>query len=298
MKLNLPCADLLSPGELALLIANALQPPREMCRGIACIIGKRFNERQPFKVEVARQFVYKLSPAEHRQVEEQLALLPPLSGNMGDLQRTEFLHQFEALNPKLTWMPVLDAGIDSHFDIGRRDNIRKKHFNAIRIGIESGELLAIGAESAPAKHLGAVLPMAQVKVYLRRCGIEWHDRLANENEAPQHHADDFEMVSLRKTEERNEFDDVLDRAIIGSCGSLTVRATSAVRREIKWKVWAELIEMAKNEDMGLGYTSDNAAAAKLDRKDHSISFLGYKGLENKTYQGVCKLLDRRWHGPG
>lgn len=275
-KIHLPSVNVISPSDLAVLIAQAVVPSRASLQGMECIRSRTAKADCPdpknggkLRLTTFPQF---LKPSERALIEGQLAELPPVHGDMSIHQRDAFLRKFKRLNPKLDWVPVLEIGKDSELEQQSRELTRIAQLKAIRRAIETGEMMAVGAGHVPADHLGAVLPIKQVRKYLEHCcGFEVIDSRADA------------MQLFGKLSHRNTLDAAIDKAIRQCKGSLTLAV-----------VWPVLKGMAMESLHGLSYDTEDVASGKLKLPKHTISYEGSDGsIEKLTRQALGKRLKRR-----
>lgn len=274
-KIHLTQCDVISPGDLAALIAQTVVPSRSTFQGMDCIRTRTFavNCPDPKNVGKVRPTTFEkyLTEAERAFIAAQLAGLPTLHGGMSEYQRADFLREFKKLNPKLEWAPVLRVGEDSKMEKESRDLMRVEQLKAIRSAIEAGDLVLVGSGHVPAEHAGGVLPIQQAKKYLERCGFE----------VTESHAAAAQMFG--KVSHRNSLDAAIEEAVRSCKGSMTLAI-----------VWPVLTSMAIENRHGLSYDSDDAASARLALPKHSISYEGSGGcIEKLTREALGKRLKRR-----
>ncbi|MCH7343942.1 hypothetical protein LZ017_11185 [Pelomonas sp. CA6] len=266
---------MISPSDLAALIAQSMVPSRVTQEGMECIRTRTATLYcpDPQNGGKARRTTFEqyLTESEKLLIAGQLAELPAVHGAMSKYQQDAFLRKFKQLNPKLEWVPVLRIGKDSKIETQSRDLARIEQLKAIRSAIEAGDLTLVGSGHVPANHPGAVLPILQAKRYLERCGFEVTDSRA----AAAH--------MFGKLSHRNSLDAAIEAAVEACHGSMALA-----------EVWPVLVGMAIESHHGLSYDSEDADSARRALPKHTISYEGSDGaVEKLTREALRKRLDRR-----
>lgn len=276
--ISLPTCDVISPSDLAVLIAQAQVPPRDKLEGMQCISAKVITYEYRGQADGTlkrRKLPLVLSQTEKAMIQKQLSQLPPVHGAMSKAQKAKFLREFRRLNPDLEWTLALEIGNDTQWHIDGREQCRIAHFNAIWHAIKIGELSAVGAHRTPAKHAGAVLPISQAKAYLTRCGYEVNDS-----------TDGTALASLPafgKHSHLDAFDRPLVQAILRCNGSMSVE-----------DVWPALVQMANEGLYGLSYDDEDAASHRLEPEKYTVSYEdSNRAVLKQTREAVRRRLERR-----